>query len=79
MRQLRAYNLSQEPPPSPPTSRQQGWINRLFGATPENPLRIPISTVPVEVSFSYRARNTLLAGMGIIGLSYIIGKSIEKK
>lgn len=56
----------------------QDYVNQFFGgATPENPIKLPISAIQVELS--PRGRNQLLMGIGIISATLLLTRVLKPK
>ena len=61
--------------PSPPGQR---LINKFFGATPDNPIILPVD-IPVSVESEKDFNITLIGSVALLGLALIIASNILKK
>lgn len=57
----------------------QELMNKLFGATPENPVKLPVEPIPFEVSFSKEAKELLIGIVLIASATGILISFITKK
>jgi len=83
MSQFNPLDLFKPKPPLPPLQPGQAppgqtFINRLFGATPENPVKLPFESIETEVSLDPNTKTILLAGMGILAFG-LIGSALIKR
>jgi hypothetical protein len=62
----------------PEQERGQAVINRVFGASPENPVELPIKSVPVNVSLDPETQITILGGFAMVAVAWILTKYIIK-
>lgn len=53
----------------------QGIINRVLGATPENPITLPIRLPPVTVEASPATQDAMMTNVAMIGLA-ILGAAL---
>lgn len=59
-------------------TKGQTLINKWFGATPENPLIIPIANVPVDVTFSNKATVVIIGSIAIVSLTILLASALKK-
>ena len=64
---------------APEVTKGQSYINKLFGATPENPIILPIDNIPCSVSFSNNGTMVILGATALIGVAMVISAILRKK
>jgi len=57
----------------------QELMNKLFGTTPENPVKLPVQPIPFEVTFSKEAKELLIGMVLIISAAGILISFITSK
>lgn len=66
-------------PAVPADQRGQSFVNKIFGATPENPVELPVSSIPVRVALEKDTQITLLGGFALIGLAIVLSNYLKSK
>jgi len=56
----------------------QGAVNRLFGATPENPIRLPFQPIDTSIEFSPQGMAVLLGTAGVVSAGLIIAAVLKR-
>ena len=61
------------------SSKVQGAINKILGATPEDPLQIPIALPTVPIEAKRKTQNLVIGGIALLALTAVGITLIAKK